>query len=102
MCTSLVQPFGSFPLTRLPLLLNQAYYWSLYLGIYGKRDSVSRIRALTCKLENGQAAKGKGRLKRAAGEGWWKKADFVWKINFNFVELHNPFLLDSVGRALDA
>lgn len=44
----------------------------------------------------------KGHLKRSAGEGCWKKADFVWKINFNFVETDNPFLLDSVGRALDA
>ena len=74
----------------------------MYLGIYGKRDSVSQIRALTCKLENGQAAKGEGRPKRAAGEVWWKKADFVWKINFNFVEPHNSFLLDIVGTALDA
>lgn len=54
------------------------------------------------KLENGRALRGKGHLKRAAGVGWWKKADFVWKINFNFVEPHNPFLLNSVGRVLDA
>lgn len=43
---------------------------------------------------------------RGIAKGWWggclKKADFVWKINFNFVETDNPFLFDGVGRALDA
>lgn len=43
---------------------------------------------------------------RGIAKDWWdgclKKADFVWKINFNFVETHNPFLFDGVGRGLDA
>lgn len=98
-CPPLVQPLGFFPFTHLPVLLNQAWC----LDIYGKGDSVSQVRALTCKLGSGQAA----RLGRGVSEmGWWgsrsKKADFVWEINFNFVETHNPLLLDSVGRALDA
>lgn len=102
MCASLVQPVSSFPLTHFPLLLNQADYQSSNLGISGKRVSVFCIGTLTCKLENGQAVRGEGHLKCAAREGCWKKADFVWKINFNFVEPHNPFLLHGVGRALDA
>lgn len=60
------------------------------------------MRISDTELQTLKWSSSEGRLKRSAGAGWWKKADFVWKINFNFVEPHNPFLLDSVGRALDA
>lgn len=80
----------------------------LYLSILWEKEF--RLSDGGINLQTWKWSGSKGHLNRAAGEGWWKKADFVQKINFdfvqkinfNFVEPHNPFLLDGVGRTLDA
>lgn len=79
-------PFSSFSLSHLPLMLNQAQC------MYGKRDSVSQVRAIALQLGNGQAAwLGRGALQRAGGVAAWRKLTLFGRLISTLLRHTIPF-----------